>query len=126
MKKLLLFYLFFQLSPLAFGQTTGKIGGTEKNAIIKIGGVPVESIGRIGDISTPVLYKSCKEIKVANPEAVDGIYTIDPDGEGGSDPFECYCDMTTDGGGGRWWDTTGILLRKMHLMIWMTGIMHIL
>ena len=24
---------------------------------------------------------------------------IDPDGEGGADPFEVYCDMTTDGGG---------------------------
>ncbi|MCD4735709.1 MAG: hypothetical protein K8R53_06665 [Bacteroidales bacterium] len=29
----------------------------------------------------------------------DGIYTIDPDGAGGLAPFDCYCDMTTDGGG---------------------------
>ena len=30
---------------------------------------------------------------------VDGVYWIDPDGEGGSAPFQAYCDMTTDGGG---------------------------
>ena len=29
----------------------------------------------------------------------DGVYEIDPDGPGGNDPFDCYCDMTTDGGG---------------------------
>jgi hypothetical protein len=29
----------------------------------------------------------------------DGIYTIDPDGAGGSAEFDVYCDMTTDGGG---------------------------
>ncbi len=29
----------------------------------------------------------------------DGIYTIDPDGNGGNAPFNVYCDMTTDGGG---------------------------
>jgi hypothetical protein len=29
----------------------------------------------------------------------DGRYTIDPDGPGGDDGFDVYCDMTTDGGG---------------------------
>jgi len=29
----------------------------------------------------------------------DRMYTIDPDGTGGEDPYEVYCDMTTDGGG---------------------------
>ncbi|MFN3200328.1 MAG: fibrinogen-like YCDxxxxGGGW domain-containing protein [Bradymonadia bacterium] len=29
----------------------------------------------------------------------DGRYTIDPDGVGGTDAFDVYCDMTTDGGG---------------------------
>lgn len=29
----------------------------------------------------------------------DGVYKIDPDGRDGLDPFEVYCDMTTDGGG---------------------------
>ncbi|MDO5981724.1 fibrinogen-like YCDxxxxGGGW domain-containing protein [Flavivirga spongiicola] len=29
----------------------------------------------------------------------DGIYTIDPDGAGGNPAYDCYCDMTNDGGG---------------------------
>ena len=29
----------------------------------------------------------------------DGVYKIDPDGNGGNAPFDVYCDMTTDGGG---------------------------
>ena len=29
----------------------------------------------------------------------DGVYTIDPDGNGGGAPFKVYCDMTTAGGG---------------------------
>ena len=29
----------------------------------------------------------------------DGVYSIDPDGSGGSAPYDVYCDMTTDGGG---------------------------
>ena len=32
-------------------------------------------------------------------ETDDGIYPIDPDGEGPNEPFAAYCDMTTDGGG---------------------------
>jgi hypothetical protein len=52
------------------------------------------------------LLKSCKEIKDANPDAVSGVYSIDPDGPTlnngatGSQPAtSCYCDMDTDGGG---------------------------
>ncbi|MFY9104068.1 fibrinogen-like YCDxxxxGGGW domain-containing protein [Aliarcobacter cryaerophilus] len=29
----------------------------------------------------------------------DGVYKIDPDGVGGDEPIDVYCDMTTDGGG---------------------------
>ena len=42
---------------------------------------------------------SCKDVLDNNPGAEDGLYTIDPDGDGGNEPFEAYCDMTTDGGG---------------------------
>ena len=29
----------------------------------------------------------------------DGVYTIDPDGVGSNPAYDCYCDMTNDGGG---------------------------
>ncbi len=44
-------------------------------------------------------YAHCSEILQYNPAAQSGPYTIDPDGDGGSDPFDVYCDMATDGGG---------------------------
>ncbi len=45
------------------------------------------------------MAQSCQEIKVNKPSSEDGVYQIDPDGEGDNQPFEVYCDMTTDGGG---------------------------
>ena len=44
-------------------------------------------------------FISCKKILDVGESNGDGIYTIDPDGEGGNDSFPAYCDMTTDGGG---------------------------
>lgn len=43
----------------------------------------------------------CNDIYKTNPatQGVDGNYWIDPDGAGGNPTYECYCDMTTDGGG---------------------------
>ncbi|MCA9650577.1 MAG: hypothetical protein KC501_11750 [Myxococcales bacterium] len=42
---------------------------------------------------------SCRERLEADPDAVDGVYEIDPDGEGGIEPFGVSCDMTISGGG---------------------------
>ncbi len=57
----------------------------------------------VGDGTWPVegciVSTSCQTIKVSNPSAADGVYSIDPDGDGGADAFDVYCDMTTDGGG---------------------------
>ena len=39
------------------------------------------------------------QIKTASLASPDGVYTIDPDCGGAIAPFQCYCDMTTDGGG---------------------------
>jgi len=44
-------------------------------------------------------FISCKDILDSGRSNGDGVYIIDPDGEGGNDSFPAYCDMTTDGGG---------------------------
>jgi hypothetical protein len=99
MKKTLLLLIYLFVVCLVTGQTVEKIGGVPVSGINMIGSVPITSAGGFGNITMPVLYKNCKEIKDNNPGATDGIYTIDPDGAGSIDLFNCYCDMTTDGGG---------------------------
>ncbi|MFN3199899.1 MAG: fibrinogen-like YCDxxxxGGGW domain-containing protein [Bradymonadia bacterium] len=42
---------------------------------------------------------SCQGILDVDGNAADGLYWIDPDGDGGEAPFQAYCDMTTAGGG---------------------------
>jgi len=41
----------------------------------------------------------CKAILEADPDAADGTYWIDPDDDTSTDPFQAWCDMTTDDGG---------------------------
>lgn len=65
-------------------------------SLISFGQVP----GAPYMVPTTVIYPaSCKEILLADAFAVTGTYTIDIDGSGATAPFNCYCDMTTDGGG---------------------------
>ena len=40
-----------------------------------------------------ILGKACSDIKSYSSKATDGSYVIDPDGEGGYDPFTVYCNM---------------------------------
>jgi len=42
---------------------------------------------------------SCKDIYDNYGGTESRTYFVDPDGEGGNNPFEVYCDMTSDGGG---------------------------
>ncbi len=42
---------------------------------------------------------SCKNIKEENPDAVDAVYWIDPDGDESGNSFQVYCEMDLDGGG---------------------------
>ena len=51
-----------------------------------------------GCADKPVLA-SCLEIHTVLPSAPSSIYSIDPDGVGGVDPFDVYCDMDTGTGG---------------------------
>jgi hypothetical protein len=99
MKKCFSLILLLSLSHFSFGQSFGKVGGVSDDALNKIGSVPINLVGKIGNISTPVTYANCREIKLNIPGSPDGVYTIDPDGAGTNAPFNCYCDMTTDGGG---------------------------
>ncbi|MCB9746047.1 MAG: hypothetical protein H6740_25960 [Alphaproteobacteria bacterium] len=46
------------------------------------------------------LGADCQDILTLGRSSGDGVYSIDPDGFGaGDDPFDVYCDMSTDGGG---------------------------
>ncbi|XP_022808724.1 neurexin-4-like [Stylophora pistillata] len=44
--------------------------------------------------------KTCSDIKDCHPEAKTGSFLIDPDGEGGVEPFTVYCNMTEKHGVG--------------------------
>jgi hypothetical protein len=45
------------------------------------------------------ILASCKAYKAQKPGAVSGEFTIDPDGDGGVEPFAVACDMETGEGG---------------------------
>ena len=42
---------------------------------------------------------SCKAVNDGYPGLDSGLYEIDPDGDGGGEAFQVWCDMDTDGGG---------------------------
>lgn len=51
-------------------------------------------------VATGSTYASCDEILAATGVAIDGVYTIDPDGPGGAtEPFCAHCLMTEHDGG---------------------------
>ncbi len=58
---------------------------------------------------------TCSAVLASNPAAADGVYTIDPDGNEGNDPFDVFCDMSTDGGG---WT---IIFKSSDPAIWKTN-----
>ena len=43
--------------------------------------------------------EDCQELLAGDPTLASGTYAIDPDGPGGAEPFDVFCDMSTDGGG---------------------------
>jgi hypothetical protein len=66
-------------------------------------GPPIDACasGGCGPLAT------CNAILAANPSAVSGMFTVDPDGSGPNAPFTVACDMTTAGGG---WTLVGVEL----------------
>ncbi|WP_298330193.1 fibrinogen-like YCDxxxxGGGW domain-containing protein [uncultured Dokdonia sp.] len=50
------------------------------------------------DVTTDSILRNCLEYRNSG-STTDGIYTIDTDGTGPLAPYDCYCDMTNDGGG---------------------------
>jgi hypothetical protein len=99
MKKYFSLIVLLFMYCFSFSQNVGKVTGVSDDAVNKIGSVPLNLVGKIGNITTLVIYKNCNEILQNNPGSPDGVYTIDPDGSGTNTAFNCFCDMTTDGGG---------------------------
>ncbi|MEL7144286.1 MAG: fibrinogen-like YCDxxxxGGGW domain-containing protein [Cyanobacteria bacterium J06573_11] len=53
-----------------------------------------------GGQTKEIVRKSCKEHLSRSDDGLKtGVYTIDPDGEGGADSFDVWCDMETADGG---------------------------
>jgi cysteine-rich repeat protein len=52
--------------------------------------------GCLSTCSTAII---CDQILTEIPDAADGVYSIDPDGEGPNPAFDAYCDMSNDDGG---------------------------
>lgn len=51
------------------------------------------------DVNVSLFLENCLEYYNSGV-TTDGVYTIDPDGSSGPiTPYDCYCDMTNDGGG---------------------------
>ncbi len=57
------------------------------------------------------LAASCNELLALNPGLESGEYTIDPDGQGPSEPLTVMCDMVADGGG---WTMIGSLVNDFN------------
>ena len=47
----------------------------------------------------PDIVDSCATILANAPGSADGVYSIDPDGDGGDQPFDVFCEMDLDQGG---------------------------
>ena len=99
-------------AAMTFGQPQLTCPGTP-NGLLSMAHHPTDLAGDYGECNyrpdwgwviqalwvTPKAHYSCSHWKAAESSLADGLYNIDPDGPGGLEPFEAYCDMTTDGGG---------------------------
>ena len=96
-KDILCLGIILLMPVVASAQSAAKVSGIEDPA--KINSVETGTIQSLNGVTVENYCKSCKEILEKYPASPDGVYTIDPDSSGPMEPFECYCDMTTGGGG---------------------------
>jgi hypothetical protein len=58
-----------------------------------------EDCDGVADPDATCVKKDCNATHAAFPELGSGLYSIDPDGEGGAAKFQAWCDMESFGGG---------------------------
>jgi hypothetical protein len=76
------------------------------------GGSQAGQAGEGGEGGTPTAPSgmTCLTLLTDDASLASGVYSIDPDGDGGDPPVDVVCDMTTEGGG---W-TLGLLKNSIH------------
>lgn len=88
---------FFSTVPMAaWYQPSGYTGSMRYDETILYG---TDMEDPTAEFTVPENPVTCLTLKTETPELGDGIYEIDPDGDGGELPYFAYCDMTTQGGG---------------------------
>jgi len=53
----------------------------------------------VAGVCAPNITGSCQVVKDNSPASPSGVYSIDPDGDGGVAPYDVYCEMGLDDGG---------------------------
>lgn len=89
-------FTFIGLNTITLYGSGTPVTAQNDNFTITFAGNTTTCNKTVSVLSTPT--RNCLEYKIAGYNT-DGIYTIDPDGLGGNAPFNCYCDMTNNGGG---------------------------
>ena len=56
----------------------------------------MESVSTSGATTKFAIFRTCREVRAADPTLASGMLWIDPDGQGiGEDPIYVYCNMAT-------------------------------
>jgi hypothetical protein len=69
------------------------------NRLLGVPTTPYTGPACVGDEVVAAQNTSCKAILDSGNSVGDGIYAVDPDGDGPLPAINAYCDMTTNGGG---------------------------
>jgi hypothetical protein len=97
-----------------FDTTLGQFRGCDGTSWGSLGGAPVGQVpsGGAGTAGDP--GRSCLDIHLAYPNLGDGLYVVDPDGDGTT--IQVQCDMTRAGGGWTYavksWNGSGVATQQ--------------